>query len=275
MDKLKSAIADKVLEISSSDEGNMKAKLEKINRFRDFANACQTLIKKYPDIEVELLQMVENNDFDTKIASSRVDSIIRLSESGTQNPQSHEAVEEDISQLDEITENLAEQETHSSDVENVAGEILKETPFVYTAEEEPVQYQPEDIDYEEVQPLAIEGDNVEKENEYVDFEEVAPSEIIEEPSLAINEVLVKEAYRDPVIQTSSSIKPQTSAVKDNAKKGLQLLIVIAAIVAIIFIIVFVIRNLEAVLWSVGIGIVVIGIAWILIKKKKNENEEAE
>lgn len=275
MDKLKSAIADKVLEISSSDEGSMKVKLEKINRFRDFANACQTLIKKYPDIEVELLQMVENDDFDTKIASSRVDSIIRLSESGTQNPQSHEAVEQDISQLDEITENLGEEETQDSAIEGAGGEIIKETPFVYTTEEEPVQYQPEDIDYEEVQPLAIEGDNVETENEYVDFEEVIPSEIIEEPSRAINEVLIKEAYREPVIQTSSSIKPQTSTVKDNAKKGLQLIIVIAAIVAIIFIIVFVIRNLEAVLWSVGIGIVVIGVAWILIKKKKNENEEAE
>ncbi|MDU1903757.1 MAG: hypothetical protein E6772_03155 [Dysgonomonas sp.] len=273
MDKLKSAIADKVLEISSSDEGGMKAKLEKINRFRDFVNACQTLIRKYPEIETELLQMVENDDFDAKIASSRVDSIIRLSENIAQNPQSHETVEEDISQLDEITEHLVEEEEKETTIiETESGEVLKESPFIYTVEEEPIHYQPEDIDYEEVEPLALEEDYAEKEREYVDFEEVAPSEIIEEPSREINEFLVKESYREPTIEAPSSIKPQVSAVKDNAKKGLQLLIVIIAIIAIIFIIVFVIRNLEAVLWGTGIGIVVIGIAWILIKKKKNEEE---
>ena len=48
MDNLRSAIADKVLDISAFNGDDMKAKLEKINRFRDFANACQLLIKKYP-----------------------------------------------------------------------------------------------------------------------------------------------------------------------------------------------------------------------------------
>lgn len=81
MERLKSILADKILDLSTetgSDE--IKAKLDKIHRFRDFANACKTLMVKYPAIEDELIEMVNNGDFDTKIASSRVDRVVRLSE---------------------------------------------------------------------------------------------------------------------------------------------------------------------------------------------------
>lgn len=270
MDKLKSAIADKVLEISSSEENTVKAKLERINRFRDFVNACQVLIRKYPDIEAELIAMVENNDFDTKIASSRVDSIIRLSENTVQNPKSHETIEKDISRLDEITEQLEEEKLNSETIQSPNSviddsntDIVKDAPFIHILQEDPIQYQPEDIEYEEIEPLAIEANTPANESQ----------EITEIPAPETMRIPVKDTYREPTIETPSSIRPQASPIKDNAKKGLQLVIVIVAIVAIIFIIVFVIRNLEAVLWSVGVGAIVVGIAWFLLKKRKNDETE--
>ena len=76
MERLKVAIADKILEISSGNPEEMKYRLAKIQRFNDFAEACKTLMTKYPDIETELLEMVADDDFDASRASRRVDSII-------------------------------------------------------------------------------------------------------------------------------------------------------------------------------------------------------
>ena len=66
MERLKAILADKILDLSANNGDEVKATLEKIQRFRDFANACQTLMKKYPAIEDELIEMVQSNDFDTK-----------------------------------------------------------------------------------------------------------------------------------------------------------------------------------------------------------------
>lgn len=82
MERLKSVLADKIIEVSSESGESTKTTLDKINRFRDFAFACETLMVKYPRIEEELIQMIQVNDFDTRIASSRVNNIISVIESG-------------------------------------------------------------------------------------------------------------------------------------------------------------------------------------------------
>lgn len=82
MERLKAILADKILDLTSNQDVDVKSRIDKMQRFRDFANACQALMIKYPQIEDELIKMVHDGDFDTKVASSRVDSIIRLAESG-------------------------------------------------------------------------------------------------------------------------------------------------------------------------------------------------
>jgi len=305
MDNLKSAIADKVLEVSSLSSDDMKLKLEKISRFRDFVNACQSLIQKYPAIETELLRMVENDDFDTRIASSRVDTVIRLSENNQVNSTTQtNTVEKDISELEEITDQLpmnkitdcdtvtdeeitshtAYMDDEIKDTENK--DILRKTiPVLDNKEEEKVS-QPEDIDYEEVDPLGIEPANEEKEKQYVDFEEVADTETEEDTDSVLEQAVHAQpqvtptiqsepsvAFREPEITTKSSIKPHNGAVKETAKRGLQVIIVIAVILALIFLIVFIIKNTELFLWGFGITLVVIAIVWYLIKRKKGGDAE--
>lgn len=81
MERLKSILADKILDLSTEVGGDdIKARLERIHRFRDFANACKSLMIKYPAIEDELIEMVKDGNFDTKVASYRVDKIVDLSE---------------------------------------------------------------------------------------------------------------------------------------------------------------------------------------------------
>lgn len=77
MDQLKVAIANKILELSSVDAESLKPKLREIQRFSDFADACESLMQLYPIIQSELLQMVENDDFDTTKASRMVDLILQ------------------------------------------------------------------------------------------------------------------------------------------------------------------------------------------------------
>lgn len=91
MDRLKSILADKILDLSASNGDEVRLRIDKIQRFRDFANACQTLMKKYPQIEDELIKMVDAGDYDTKIASSRVDSIIRMADEKNVPPVKDEA----------------------------------------------------------------------------------------------------------------------------------------------------------------------------------------
>ncbi len=136
MEKLKSILADKIIEVSSSEVTDIKSRLDKINRFRDFAEACQSLMDKYPEIEDELIRMVKNNDFDAKVAASRVDTIIRLHQEKTLTEHS---VEEDISNRDE----------------NIESSVDDFEQF------------PEDIDYEEVS-----ADDTTNNKEYAEFEDV-------------------------------------------------------------------------------------------------------
>lgn len=76
MEKLKIAIADKILEASASESEMMRAKLRKIQRFSDFSEALKSMMQKYPEIEEELLRMVNDDNFDTAKASRRVDYIL-------------------------------------------------------------------------------------------------------------------------------------------------------------------------------------------------------
>ena len=245
MDNLKSAIADKILDLSTSGGDEMRVKLEKINRFRDFADACRSLIQKYPAIESELLRMIENNDFDTKIASSRVDTIIRLSENNPPNSQAQSHIKQDITELKDIQEHLSPSE---SDVSDKAGEKVGNNIVTIPVleESEPEQYLPEDIDYEEVKPLTISSE----EKEYAVFEEVTPVN---------NTPKNEESPIKEVIENSSN--------KENIKKGLLICGVIAVIIALIFIIKFVINNWEIILWIIG-GLIVLGIAGIVIKRNR-------
>lgn len=87
MERLKSILADKILDLSTEVGGDdIKARLERIHRFRDFANACKSLMNKYPAIEDELIEMVKNDNFDTQVASSRVDRIVDLAENYSAEP---------------------------------------------------------------------------------------------------------------------------------------------------------------------------------------------
>lgn len=259
MEKLKSVIADKIIEVSSNNDDNVRLKLEKINRFRDFADACRTLMKKYPDIENELICLVENNDFDTKVAASRVDSIIRLSE----NQKS-----EDISELEEIKAkdiidgepipvfDNSGMEIQNESAENIISDYIPQQP-IYTSEE-PKQIEtdiPEEVDYEEV--ISENGETVEK-GEYIDYEEIVTPE--EEKTAP----LLTEAEEDqPAIKIRSK-------QNETIKKVIQVLIAVVIIVALIFLIVFVIKNWKLILYILG-GIIVAGIIIrLLIKKFKNK-----
>lgn len=125
MERLKVAIADKILEASSGDELQMKQKLSKIQRFGDFAEACKSLMAKYPQIEAELLEMVHDNDFDTARASRVIDSIINRLQGDEPSPvvpaeQEVTATPSDEPVSDEVRQSLdsTPQETLSPDAEN-------------------------------------------------------------------------------------------------------------------------------------------------------------
>ena len=246
MDKLKSAIADKILDLSNSGGDEIRIKLEKINRFRDFTEACRSLIQKYPTIESELMRMVENNDFDTKIASSRVDTIIRLSENNSPSNPIHHNIEKDIHELEDIKEQLptpplSETPTQIEEKEQLIKEIVSS---IETEKSTSPKYLPEDIDYEEI----ISIPTIEKE--YADFEEVTPD---------------NDSPMDPLNRESSIKEIETRDSKENIKKGLLVCSIIAVIIALIFIVKFVINNWETILWIIG-GLIVIGIAGIIIKR---------
>lgn len=246
MDSLKSAIADKILEVSSLGGSDMKEKLDKINRFRDFVNACQALIDKYPAIGTELLRMINKNDFDTKVASIRVDTIISLSEDNpdlrTENPKT------------DVSFNQQRASAYNG----------------YSAEESL-----EDIGYKEIDKSIPER--------YIDFDEIKDyTENASSTSVSLSdnnrEDEIKEEpikYREPLIK-NTTIEAQASPAKDNAKKGMQVIAIVAVIVVLIFAIVFVIQNLETVLLGLGVLVILAFIVWIILfNKKKNTEEEEE
>jgi len=125
---------------------------------------------KYPAIEDELISMVESGDFDTKVASSRVDTIIRLADTeraqaGKFTPQIVEPTSaENQLPLDQNEESAIEDNYINPD------DIPME---IYEGEEEAL-VQTEDVDFEEIESISEEV-----EKGYVPFEDVKSEEHVD------------------------------------------------------------------------------------------------
>lgn len=132
MERLKSVLADKILDLSTEVGGDdIKARLERIHRFRDFASACKSLMKKYPAIEDELIEMVKNDNFDTQVASSRVDRIVDLAENYSAEPSKDQYISNSI-------------ENDSDDIANADAENMDEDKNGITEEAKSIAVQPEE-----------------------------------------------------------------------------------------------------------------------------------
>lgn len=237
MERLKSILADKVLDLSSGNGEEVKAKIEKIQRFRDFANALKSFMIKYPAIEDELISMVESGDFDTKVASSRVDTIIRLADTeraqaGKFTPQIVEPIGvENQSPLDENEE--LETEDSYINPDDIPMEI-------YEGEEEAL-VQTEDVDFEEIESISEEV-----EKGYVPFEDVKSEE---DETLDISE------------------EEKAAKRKQTIRRVLQIVGIILAVIALIFIIKFIMTHWQTVLIVLGI-LVALGILIFWLKRKR-------
>ena len=231
MERLKAILADKILDLTSSGGDDVKAKIDKMHRFRDFANACQTLMVKYPAIEDELIKMVNDGDFDTKVASSRVDSVIRIADRETVQPQVPET-----NVIQEPEEKLI---TEENEVSNL--------PLV--EEEEPV-YQPEDIDFEVVSPSL--DDDVEKG--YVPFENV-DSNI---PSGGI------------ILETETDLTDEELAAakrKKTIRMVVQILGILLIVALLIIAIKFVMTYWVTILIVLGVALIILILVWLLRRKR--------
>jgi hypothetical protein len=215
MERLKSILADKVLDLSSGNGEEVKSKIDKIQRFRDFANALKSLMIKYPAIEDELIAMVEHGDFDTKVASSRVDTVIRLSDTeaaqaGKVMPQSliepvaipeEPVVVPPVAVIEESREDEvpAGNETVGEAIETAAPQAESyinpdDIPMeIYEGAEEPL-YQPEDIEYEELEPSLAE----EAAKGYVPYENMGNDENEQEPQFP-------EELTDELLEADASV----------------------------------------------------------------------
>ncbi len=249
MERLKSILADKVLDLSSGNGEEVKAKIEKIQRFRDFANALKSFMIKYPAIEDELISMVESGDFDTKVASSRVDTIIRLADTeraqaGKFTPQIVEPTSaENQLPLDENEESAVEDSYINPD------DIPME---IYEGEEETL-VQTEDVDFEEIESISEEV-----EKGYVPFEDVKSEEHLD-----------IERSRENEEDDSLDISEEEKAAKrkQTIRRVLQIVGIILAVIALIFIIKFIMTHWQTVLIVLGI-FVALSILIFWLKRKR-------
>lgn len=239
MERLKAILADKILDLSAGNGDEVKAKIDKIHRFRDFANACKTLMIKYPAIEDELINMIQDGDFDTKVASSRVDNVIRLADKGAQAPISTPQIEEN-------------EESDNSDLE------IDDIPMeVYQGEEEPV-YQPEDIDYEE-----LESSTENSKDNYVSFEDFTENT---EPDTITEQILESENEEE----SNHTLSDEEAAAKRKLtiRRVTQGIGAILVIVALIFIVKFVMVHWQTILIIAG-GLLILVILFFWFKRKRS------
>ncbi len=317
MERLKSILADKILDLSAGSGDEVKAKIDKMQRFRDFANALKSLMIKYPAIEDELISMVEDGDFDTKVASSRVDTVIRLADIETAQasriitprieepkeelliPEENEVVNlpvvEEVQPApvsEEIEDDNTTGDTQEPDeepepeVEPSADDIPME---IYQGEEEPV-YHPEDVDYEEV-PVSAEE---EEEKGYVSYESVAdediytPSESELEPDEITESVIAQDTEAEDEYspeEMTGELELQSEAEEDEnlfpseeelaaakrkitIRRVVQVIGIIVAVVALIFIIKFVMLHWQTILIVAGIVLVLAILIYWLVKRKR-------
>lgn len=249
MERLKSILADKVLDLSSGNGEEVKTKIEKIQRFRDFANALKSFMIKYPAIEDELISMVESGDFDTKVASSRVDTIIRLADTeraqaGKFTPQIVEPTSaENQLPLDQNEESAVEDSYINPD------DIPME---IYEGEEETL-VQTEDVDFEEIESISQEV-----EKGYVPFEDVKNGEHVDIEGS-------RESEEDDTLDISEEEK--AAKRKQTIRRVLQIVGIILAVIALIFIIKFIMTHWQTVLIVLGI-VVALGILIFWLKRKR-------
>lgn len=215
MERLKAILSDKILDLSTESGEEVKKIIDKIQRFRDFANACQALMTKYPQIEDELIKMVEAGDFDTKVASSRVDATIR------------------------IAENKLEKETKDQPLNNIASE--EESYLVENVEDDlHTFYKPEEVDYEEVEATADED----TEKGYVAYESIVDAEKIQDPSTPSKSEVTEE---EQVFEDGSSKKSFRYIILGVG--------IVIAIVLLIIIVKFVMNYWQTILIVLGVAAV--------------------
>ena len=239
MEKLKAVLADKILDLSiTSNSDDVKSKIDKIQRFRDFANACQTLMKKYPQIEDELITMVESNDYDTKVASSRVDTIIRLADSSTEVKADEFKTEIGDNAIVEVSDDVTEA-------------LISET---YEEQDTETVWLPEDTDYEELEV----SDEEDPAKGYVAYEELNAVDTQNK-----NATIVE-------IESNSELSDEEIAAKDRKaiiKKVLQILAVIAAVIVVIIVVKFVLIHWETILIVSGILLALAGVLWYIKRSR--------
>jgi hypothetical protein len=244
MERLKAILADKILDLSAGNGEDVKVKIDKIQRFRDFANACKTLMIKYPSIEDELINMVEDGDYDTKVASSRVDTVIRLTYKAAQ----------PIIPAPRIEEHKESGEPDPEITPNI-DDIPME---VYQGEEEQV-YQPEDIDYEELEPSSGKDSN----EDYVPFEEFTDNM---EPDTVTEQMLEYEAGKESNHLISEEDESAAKR-KSTIRKVVQAVGAVLVIVALIFIVKFVMDHRKTILIIAG-ALLILVILFFWFKRKR-------
>lgn len=294
MERLKAILADKVLDLSIGSGEEVKAKIDKIQRFRDFANACQTLMKKYPAIEDELIKMIESGDFDTKVASSRVDTVIRLADVETATTSRIIPKEEMKSALIENPVEILSPEENEITVSPSDSEEIFDTddfPMEIVAAEEEQVYTPEDIDYEELESSTIE----ESEEDYVPYEDIRSEEFEEDKEISTEsgislatEELELDTEPDTVTENilesgrTEDISPIKLLEEENniyeeeelaakrklhIRRTIQIIGIVMAVVALIFIIKFVMIHWQTILIVAGI-LAVLAILFVWFKRKR-------
>lgn len=289
MERLKSILADKVLDLSSESGDAVKVKIDRIQRFRDFANALKSLMVRYPAIEDELIAMVEDGDFDTKVASSRVDTVIRLADTEAAQINKVAPIQLDQIQIEEsvvISEDEKEPDTFIEEelrAKTLGSELTEYTspddiPMeVYRGNEEPL-YRQEDIDNE------ASDDSVESENEYITYanveEEDPNTEVIEKQSVSyedsenlksetdtITEDILESEEENQAEDITLTEEEKAARRKIIIKRVIQVTGIILAVVILIFIIKFVMSHWQAVLVIGGIVIVLV-ILFVWLKRKR-------
>lgn len=298
MEKLKSILADKILDLSTENGDLVKAKIDRIQRFRDFANACQTLMIKYPQIEEELIAMVKADDYDTKVASSRVDSVIRMADAMKSQHQHSQisVVEETIPdtavEVIEALETVADEQDKEINVdENTINEDIIEENFendYFSENIEKNAFEEDTTEYLDAEPSNIEDVEFEiidtttedkgvESKETVETEIYTDSNIPSESDIEIEEQT--ESEPDPELTVANIVEientDELSEEEINAakrkkiiKRILQLLVITLAVVILIFIINFVRNNWQTVLIVLGIALVMLLGVWYLKRKLK-------
>lgn len=168
MTQLKALLADKILEVSTMEVEQATKQLSRIRAFRDFVMACSSLMNRYPKLEEEFIKMVENNDFDTRLASARVNFFLESALDGNHTPK--ENVEE--SPLSKHSPTSDERE----DVQERSAELSNTLPDEMDSSE--VKLEENNMPWEETGTLQYRGEHPHlSEEETVEPQGVLPTKL--------------------------------------------------------------------------------------------------